>query len=292
MGRQNRVEFPNTIYHIFSRGNNKAVIFADAQDYNVFLKHLKETKKENDFSFYAYCLMPNHFHLLIETLEAPVSKIMQKLLTCYAIYFNSKYKRTGHVFQDRYKAIVCDKEEYLFKLVRYIHLNPLRAKLIADLDRYKWSSHSALTGKITNDALSLKKLFNRMDCGSLTGGYRAYNNLIKEFHDAEKINDSGYFLQYLDLDKILGTGTNKILNIEKLSLDEILQEICEKANLSKELILSKNKSKKSYDARKLFSSVSINKYGYSPKEVSDYIGKDLSIVYRYLLGAKIDSSEV
>lgn len=279
MGRQKRAEFPNTIYHIFSRGNNKAIIFADDQDYNVFLKHLKETKEEYDFLFYSYCLMPNHFHILIETLEAPISKIMQKLLTCYAIYFNSKYERTGHVFQDRYKAAVCDKEEYLFKLVQYIHLNPVRAKLVADLDRYKWSSHSALTGKITNDALSLKNLFARMDCGSLASGYRAYNNFIKEFHDTEH-------LQYLDIDKILEDGeksiTKEIFNFNKLPLCEILQKISEETNISKKLILSKDRSKKVYAARKLFSCTSINKYGYSPKEVSVYIGKDLAMIYRHI----------
>lgn len=269
MGRMLRIDLPKTIYHVFSRGNNKNAIFVDDKDYNVFLKQLFEVKSEKDFSLYAYCLMPNHFHLLIETAQEPLSKIMQQLLTLYGIYFNLTYDRSGHVFQGRYKAVICQKEEYLFKLLQYIHLNPLRAGLTKDINNYKWSSHLICSGKINNKNLSLEKLFQRMDCKSLAEGYRVYNNLTNEYINAKTINDFA-----LKLNKIS-------LQYEYSTLYDILEKILIETKISKNDILSKSQNREVNKARKEFSFVAVN-YGYALNEIADFINRDASVVCKYV----------
>ena len=253
-----RIEIPKTIYHVISRGNNKSNIFLDDKDYNVFLKQLIDVKSEKNFLLYAYCLMPNHFHLLIESIEEPLSNIMQKLLTLYAIYFKSRHDRTGHVFQGRYKAKICDKEEYLFKLMQYIHVNPLRAGIIKDINNYKWSSHLVYAGKTNNNNLSKEKLFRRMDCNSAAQGHRVYKNLIGEF-----INENTW-------------------QFKKLTLDEILQEISIGTKLSKNDILSDSQEQKIILVRKNFSYSAANDFDYTLKEISDFINKDKSVISRYI----------
>lgn len=258
MTRMPRLEISKTIYHVINRGNNKKDIFLDDKDYNIFLKQLLDVKIEKDFLLYAYCLMPNHFHLLIETIDTPLSKIMHKLLTCYAIYFNSRYEQTGHVFQNRYKAKICDKEEYLFKLMQYIHVNPLRAGATKDLNNYRWSSHLVYAGKANNKNLSTEKLFRRMDCGSVAQGHRAYNNLMSEF-----INKNTW-------------------QCKKLTLSEILQKISMENRVSRDNILSKSQNREVNQARKKISYEAAKNYGYTLKEIAKFINRDKSVISKYI----------
>lgn len=269
MSRMLRINLPKTIYHVFSRGNNKNAIFVDDKDYNVFLKQLFEVKSEKDFLLYAYCLMPNHFHLMIETVQEPLSEIMQKLLTLYGIYFNLTYDRSGHVFQGRYKAIICQKEEYLFKLLQYIHLNPLRAGLTKDINGYKWSSHLIFSGKINNKNLSLEKLFQRMDCKSITEGRKAYNNLINEHINEETIKNSDMKFNKISLQYNYST------------LYDILEKILIGTKISKNDILSKSQNREVNKARKEFSFEAVN-HGYALKEIADFINRDASVVCKYV----------
>ena len=141
MARKPRIEYSGAFYHVITRGNRKETIFFDAEDREKFLDKLLEYKKRYNFILYAYTLMNNHIHLLIETEETPLSKIMQGLLQSHAQWHNRKYKTVGHLFQGRYKAILCDRNEYLLVLVRYIHLNPVRAGIVKDPADYRWSSH-------------------------------------------------------------------------------------------------------------------------------------------------------
>lgn len=263
MGRATRVEIPGTIYHVISRGNNKNNIFLDDKDYNVFLKQLFEVKQEKEFSLYAYCIMPNHFHLLLETTQTPLSKIMQQLLTQYAIYFNSRYDRTGHVFQDRYKAKVCEKEEYLFKLIQYIHLNPLKAKIVRDINEYKWCSHLYFTGKIKNNNLSIEKLSSRMGCISVEEVYKFYNSLMKEF-------DAGNLSKHSTED------------FHQSSLPDILKEVSASIKLPEEIILAKNKNRSANRARRVFTDIAVKNHGYSLKVIADFLNRDISVVTKYL----------
>jgi REP element-mobilizing transposase RayT len=132
------------------RGNNKANIFSDDQDRNKFLQRLGENITEAKCSVYAWVLMSNHVHILFKSGKKGISAVMRKLLTWYAVYYNHRHKRSGHLFENRYKSILCEEDRYLLALIRYIHLNPMRAgmvKTLDELDCYPWSGHSAVLGK-------------------------------------------------------------------------------------------------------------------------------------------------
>lgn len=141
MTRQLRIKFENAFYHITSRGNLRDRIFYDDQDRERFLEILSRTKERYGFLLHAYALMDNHYHLLIETPKANISQIMQNINTSYTVYINRKYQRCGHLFQGRFKGINVDKDGYLLALSRYIHLNPVRARVVQRPEDYPWTSY-------------------------------------------------------------------------------------------------------------------------------------------------------
>lgn len=141
MGRPLRLEFEGAVYHITSRGNEKKKIFRDDKDRDKFLSILKEYKNRFNFLVHCYVLMDNHYHIVIETQRPNLVKIMHGLNSSYTGYFNKKYRRSGHLFQGRYKAIIVDKENYLLELSRYVHLNPVRARITDKPQDYRWSSY-------------------------------------------------------------------------------------------------------------------------------------------------------
>ncbi len=143
-----------------------------------FLDKLSEYKKRYEFLLYAYVLMGNHLHLLIETKEVPLSKIMQGILQSFTQYHNRKYKTVGHLFQGRYKAILCDKEAYLLELVRYIHLNPVRAEMEVDPLLYPWSSHRIYMG--LEEGIVDKELVLSLFHGLEKKAIVMYNEFIKD----------------------------------------------------------------------------------------------------------------
>ncbi len=147
MPRALRIHFPGALFHVMTRGNAGQKIFLDRADYQAFLEILLSLKKQGPFLLYAYCLMTNHVHLLLEVNRFPLSLIMQRLLTRYSKHFNIRHKRLGHLFQGRYKAIFCQKDAYLQELIRYIHLNPVRAKLVKEPEAWRWSGHREYLGK-------------------------------------------------------------------------------------------------------------------------------------------------
>ena len=136
-----------------ARGIERREIFKDDQDRELFLGRLAIVLDESQIQCYAWALLPNHFHLLLRTGPTPLSKVMRRLMTGYAVTFNKRHRRSGHLFQNRYKSIVCEEDPYLLELIRYIHLNPLRAKLVKnlkELDKYPWTGHSAILGRRKN----------------------------------------------------------------------------------------------------------------------------------------------
>ncbi len=147
MARRPRIHFAGAFYHVISRGNRRQGIFRDEKDLRTFLSCLSDCKTRFPFHLYAYALMKNHFHLLVEVETTPLSRIMQSFLFRYAQYFNRRYGEVGHLFQGRYKAIVCDKDAYLLELVRYIHLNPVRARVVKGPEDYGWTGHLSYLGK-------------------------------------------------------------------------------------------------------------------------------------------------
>jgi len=140
MARPYRLQGGNCLYHITSRGDDRKKIFISEYDFNKFLEYLLIAKTKYSFYLYAYCLMSNHYHLFIETAEPNLSKIMQYINTAYTVYYNTKRKKTGHVFCGRFKSIMVDGDSYFLELTRYIHLNPVRAKMVEYPQDYKWSS--------------------------------------------------------------------------------------------------------------------------------------------------------
>lgn len=147
MPRGARFAFPNAFYHVFNRGINKQPIFLKEADYLFFLKKLKELNGKYDHSIYAYCFMPNHFHISIQTRRIPISKIMSSLTTSYSLYFNRTYSHFGPVFQNRFKSILVENDLYFITLSRYIYLNPVKAKLVSNPLLYPFSSLKEALGQ-------------------------------------------------------------------------------------------------------------------------------------------------
>lgn len=143
MPRKPRVEYSGALFHVICRGNQRQTIFHHDADRRLYLERLEQYRKRYRFTIYAYVLMSNHVHLLLETGDVPLSKIMQGLQFTYTRYFNRRYHKSGHLFQGRYKAILCDRDGYLLELVRYLHLNPARMRKPISAERYPWSSHRA-----------------------------------------------------------------------------------------------------------------------------------------------------
>jgi putative transposase len=194
MARKTRVEFEGAFYHVIVRGNRRQKIFRDDRDRLYYLKRVEHYRQRYQFKIYAYVLMSNHVHLLLETGKTPLSKILQGLQFTYTQYYNRRYRTVGHLFQGRYKAILCDRDAYLLELVRYIHLNPARLKNPQDLIGYLWSSHHTYlggTGPVTVDtALVLAELGN-----SAAQARRAYRNFIE---DGQTVGHEERYYQLVD----------------------------------------------------------------------------------------------
>lgn len=154
MPRQARLDAPGTLHHVIIRGIERGDIVADDGDRGNFVTRMGKLSKETDTVVYAWALLTNHAHILLRSSSFGLSKYMRRLLTGYAVSYNLKHNRHGHLFQNRYKSIVCEEDPYLMELVRYIHLNPLRANLVIDmasLKKYPWSGHGVLMGEYSND---------------------------------------------------------------------------------------------------------------------------------------------
>ena len=150
MPRKARIDAPGALHHVIVRGIERGKIFRSDYDRKNFLNRLGKLIPETQTDCFAWALIPNHVHLLLRTGLVPISVLMRRLLTGYAVWFNKKYRRHGQLFQNRYKSILCQEDPYLKELVRYIHLNPLRAGLVEDmkkLDKHPWCGHSVLMNK-------------------------------------------------------------------------------------------------------------------------------------------------
>ena len=187
MPRTARIQGVSGYYHIIGRGIGKQILFEEETDYLFFLSTLDKYLKEESFQIIAYCLMENHFHLLLK-IDSGMDRIMKKILTRYAFYYNSKYERTGHLFQDRYTSVPVENEIYLLSAVRYIHNNPAKAG-ICPADQYRWSSWRSYTGwkGIVETDLVLE----------LLGGAQAFRDFSTleddtehlEFREKRRLND-------------------------------------------------------------------------------------------------------
>jgi len=188
MPRQARLDAPGTLHHVMIRGIEGREIFEDRQDREEFISRIGNLVKETGTKIVAWVLMSNHVHLLIFSGHAGISSFMRKLLTGYALSYNRRHHRRGHLFQNRYKSIVCEEESYLLELIRYIHLNPVRAsvvKSIEELDRYPWCGHSTLMGEIENEWQERDYVLRQFS-NKESVAIRLYRKFIEEGRDQGK----------------------------------------------------------------------------------------------------------
>lgn len=154
MARPVRIEYEGALYHVTARGNERRKIFFSKSDYQKFKEYLADAQTKHGFILHAYVLMSNHYHLIVETPGGNLGKIMHYLNGSYTTYLNIKRKRSGHLFQGRYKAILVDKDSYLLELSRYLHLNPVRAKMATKPEEYPHSSYGSYISDSTEDIVA------------------------------------------------------------------------------------------------------------------------------------------
>ena len=181
MPRKARIDAPGAFHHIICRGIERRKIFYDDTDRDNFLERLENILKETSTPCYGWALIPNHFHLLLRTGQVPITTVMRRLLTGYAVSFNRRHRRYGHLFQNRFKSILCQENIYLRQLVRYIHLNALRAKVVGEykeLLKYRYSGHSAIMGKVKRDFQHVDYVL-RLFGDKISTARRHYNQYVK-----------------------------------------------------------------------------------------------------------------
>lgn len=208
MPRQARLDVPGALHHVMMRGINKERLFVGGRDYEEFAARLGKHLKWAKAKCYAWALMPNHVHLLLQTGSVSLSLMMQRLLTGYAGWFNRRHHRSGRLYQNRYKSVLCDRDAYLMELARYIHLNPLRAGVVRDmkgLAEYPWCGHGVLTGKRKSEWQDTGMILGRYG-NSPVRARRRYEEFVSEGVKAGRREDlvgggllrsAGGYVEYL-----------------------------------------------------------------------------------------------
>jgi len=300
MSRKPRIEFPGAFYHVLARGNNKQKIFNDRQDYCVYVERLKRYKERYKFTLYAYVLMVNHIHLLIETGMTPLSKIMQGIQQSYTAYFHKKYNSVGHVFQSRYKAILCQRDVYLLELVRYIHLNPVRAAFVDIPEDYPWGSHQVYIGRMHQPFVEKGFIFNMFDedefegeklyrqfiwDGVDKGSRNAFDNVVDQIYLGSKdfIEGAEKRLKKHELPESKEGETEIEVMEETLihgrkSRSEILDAVAEIYDVPSRSILSESKEHLISKVRSIFVYVAVRYAGMSNKSVAEFLQRDMSTI--------------
>ena len=287
MPRAARLDVPGILQHVIIRGIEGREIFLDAKDRQSFLTRLSELLPESDTDCLAWALMPNHAHLLLRPMRTKLAPLMRRLLTGHAVAFNRRYQRTGHLFQNRYKSIVCEEDPYLLELVRYIHLNPLRAALvesIEELEEYPWCGHGVLLGKRnvawqkTGDVLGLF-------AGTLTTARQLYRDFVKkglsqgrreeltggglrrslkvtdlgesEAHDA-RVLGSGEFVERLRKEHDLSARMPKSVPLETL-----IEKTTDYFGISPQILKQRRKSKKLAEVRRVICYFAVREMGHN-----------------------------
>ena len=276
MARPLRIQFPGALYHITSRGDRKEDIFHDRHDRMIFLEIFESIIFRYNWLCHAFCLMNNHYHLLIETLDANLSEGMRQLNGIYTQKHNIIHQTVGHVFQGRYKSILIEKESHLLTLCRYIVLNPVRANLVKDPKEWEWSSYHVTSG------ISSKFRFISTDW------------ILSQFDKANKINAQEFYKQFilegigqespLSRDRksvILGSAKfiNKMSKYlkEKVKIKEIIREERFISRPALSLQFNDSMTKKERDMQIYIAHIN---YGYRLNEIADYLQLHYSTVSR------------
>ena len=289
MARKPRIEFEGALYHVITRGNQRQRVFKDRGDYERYLKILGNYKIQYDYILYAYVLMSNHVHLLIETKEKPLSKILQGINQSYTIYFNKRYGMVGHLFQGRYKAILCERDAYLLSLVKYIHLNPIRARVVKSFDEYPWTSHRCYVGRVRDgrivDTEQVLKMFSE-DKGRARRLYRDYmrkgEGVKREDLYAtvsQRVLGGEQFVEEV----LMKTGRAEVWGKKRheYTLLEIGGAVEGIKGVTLRQLREKSKEEGIASGRKVMSLVA-REYGYKGQEIAEYLRRDPAVITRYL----------
>ncbi len=258
MARKPRVYYEGALYHVISRGNNKQYIFIDDELKELYLIKVKKYLEKYDCKLYAYVIMDNHAHLLIEVGNIPLSKPMQLIQQTFTQYYNKLKKRTGHVFEQRYKAVLCDKDKYLLTLIKYIHKNPVRAGM-GDIN-YSWSSHreyKEYKANYCNIQFPLSIFSNNSN-----NAIREYLKYMEEDEIIEDKND------YELIPKEIVRNYKEEFNIN-LSYEKILEQFIEEYKISHEDLSGRARSKKISMIKKEFIKKIVKNKVISQRELSD-----------------------
>ncbi|MFH1380505.1 MAG: transposase [bacterium] len=298
------------------RGIERRSIFRDRFDYQDFLRRFKEILNENDGKCYAFALMPNHAHLLINSGKYGISNMMRILLTGYAVSFNNKYKRAGHLFQNRYKSIICNSDTYLLQLIRYIHLNPVKAKIVKNiqaLENYSWTGHAALMGRkeyswydsdsvlvsfddnvnkarikyieYLNDGLNRKTDYEGGGLArslSQGKGMLITKDMSKgQLFDERILGDNDFIKKIYSLNPALEEIADHNVKIN-ISLDELIKKVAEKYNIDKIVLSHKTKRKSVMRAKLLVTFIGVYKLGITNTQISKILNVSNSSISRLL----------
>ena len=291
MARPLRIEYENAFYHITSRGNEKGEIFKEDSDYKEFINILENEITKFNVDIHSFVLMKNHYHLLIQTNKANLSNFMHNLNTTYTIYFNNKYRRIGHLFQGRYKSIVCDKESYLLELARYIHLNPVRANIVNKVIEYPYSSfNSFLNDKIypfvkkeileifSNDENKARELFVEFTNGGIN---KKREEIFKNLNVNTILGNEGFYqkvFKIIEKEQITEEISHRKKYYTKIKPEEIIKAIEVYSNIKDK---DWNKRKEYTNVRKIAIYL-IKKYtDTSLKEIGNYFGISYSRTSHY-----------
>lgn len=317
------MDAPGTLHHIMGRGIERTKIFRNRIDREDFLARLAGLCRDENLLVYAWVLMPNHFHILARTGRQPLSASMRRLLTGYVVNFNKRHRRAGHLFQNRYKSIVCEDDPYLLELTRYIHLNPLRAGLVDDLaglNSYQWSGHSALMGTVVRDWQDQEAIlaYFGTNFGKARTGYERFvkdgialgrrpelvgGGLVRSLGDwsqvvslrrkGDAVSADARILGGSDfVDRLLSEAEKKEketlrLFVGKLDLATLLGRIAEGEGVEASAVKTGVRKRVVVRARKLLSQIAVRRMGYSGAEVARFLGITASTVNRLVSGREL-----
>jgi REP element-mobilizing transposase RayT len=328
MPRLARLDAPGILHHVIGRGIERKKIFFNDTDRSDFIDRLAALVEEGAMDVYAWVLMPNHYHILCKTRNRPLSSSMRKLLTGYVVNFNRRHRRYGHLFQNRYKSIVCQEDRYLKELVRYIHLNLLRAGLVKDmieLSHNPWSGHSALMGKVkrqwqaTDYVLSIfgqdryrRRNYQRyvqkgvalgrrpeLVGGGLIRSLGGWSEVLalrgrgEKQRSDQRILGDGEFVQEVisGLDDLV--KKNLRLSGQRKDIAALAKQVCRKYNISLGELCSGSRRRVVVEARGSISWIAVRELGYSGADVARYLGVTNSCVTRFVAsGQKPDVDDL
>lgn len=269
MARKPRIHYPGAVYHIIARGNNREAVFQESEDKAKYLSLIEKYKQKHHFLLYAFVLMDNHIHLLGRVHQKPIGKFMQGVQQSYTQYFNHKYGRVGHVFEQRYKAKLCKQDSYLLNLVRYIHLNPVKTGSSPNGD-YRWSSHYNYQTGVSGVAdptfiLSMLSLDKQE-------AIRMYLNFIKDSLTNPKDDEIEQF--YLADEETLCNPNNQARH--PVPFEEILRKVSMATGIAPELILREKYNRQISAARDILIYLAVEAGGITKTELTKILSLSIA----------------